>query len=57
MPANLDAMVQSVHGDGDRLASREDISARDAREGGTFLRAAGLVPTDEGAPHSAAVTF
>ena len=53
---DFDVLAARLFGQGYGLASWEDVAARYAREGGDFLRAAGLTPRNEEGPSSAAVS-
>lgn len=53
---DYDAQAQALFGPEFRLAEWRDVSARYAREGGVFLRAAGMVMRGQDGPSSAAVT-
>lgn len=53
---DFDVLAAHLFGKGFVLASWEDVKARYAREGGGFLRAAGMTPRGEDGPSSAAVS-
>ncbi len=53
---DFDVLAARLFGQGHALASWEDVKARYARDGGGFLRAAGMTPRGEDGPSSAAVS-
>lgn len=54
--ANYEAEIRRIFGSDHSLAEWRDVKARYAGEGGGFLRKAGLSPTGDNGPRSAALT-